>query len=430
MYPRQRVRLLLALLVMPAAVLFWRLTGTVGVVQAQNGFEVRDGDRVLFYGDSITEQRLYTTFVEDYVVTRFPNWRVRFASAGWAGDRVTGGAGGSIDQRLERDVIAFRPTVMTVMLGMNDAGYSPYRAGLFTTYCGGYQYLVERVQQALPGVRLTLLQPSPFDDVTRPPQFQPGYNHVLVRYGRFVRELAADRGAMVADLNAPVAAALQRANALEPALASKIVPDRIHPGLAGHLLMAAALLQAWNAPRVVTAVTLDVPGRRVLRAENTEILQPRWSERIAWTQRDRALPMPLDRQDPALQLVLRSSDVAEALDQQTLRVLGLLSPCCVLKIDGERVGSFSRDELARGVNLALLPTPMARQASRVHRLTARRNELQFRRWRKLRTALTRGADAGLAAAQAPDAREQALIDRQRAAAQPCVHRYELIPQEG
>lgn len=34
------------------------------------GFDLHDGDRVVFYGDSITDQRLYTTFIETYVITR------------------------------------------------------------------------------------------------------------------------------------------------------------------------------------------------------------------------------------------------------------------------------------------------------------------------------------------------------------------------
>jgi hypothetical protein len=33
-------------------------------------FHLKDGDRVVFYGDSITDQRLYTTFVETYALTR------------------------------------------------------------------------------------------------------------------------------------------------------------------------------------------------------------------------------------------------------------------------------------------------------------------------------------------------------------------------
>src|SRR5437764_6959041 len=83
-------------------------------------FALKNGDRVVFYGDSITDQRLYTTFTESFVVTRFPSLEVTFIHSGWGGDRVTGGGGGAIDTRLPRDVFAYKPTVMPIMLGMND----------------------------------------------------------------------------------------------------------------------------------------------------------------------------------------------------------------------------------------------------------------------------------------------------------------------
>src|SRR5687767_14923630 len=149
---------LMALLAAPAA-------------RAQSDFHLKDGDRVVFYGDSITDQRLYTTFVETYTVTRFPDRNITFVHSGWGGDRVTGGAGGPIDLRLQRDVLAYRPTVMTVMLGMNDASYRAFDPAIFNTYSTGYRRIVETVKKALPGVRLTLIQPSPFDDVTRAATF-------------------------------------------------------------------------------------------------------------------------------------------------------------------------------------------------------------------------------------------------------------------
>jgi hypothetical protein len=71
--------------------------------QAQDDFYLKNGD-------SITAQRLYTNFVESYVVTRFPKLNVRFVESGWPGDRVDGGLAGSIDQRLARDVVAYRNT--------------------------------------------------------------------------------------------------------------------------------------------------------------------------------------------------------------------------------------------------------------------------------------------------------------------------------
>jgi hypothetical protein len=42
---------------------------------ADAGFFLHGGDRVVFLGDSITEQRLYTTYIEAYTATRFPKQR-------------------------------------------------------------------------------------------------------------------------------------------------------------------------------------------------------------------------------------------------------------------------------------------------------------------------------------------------------------------
>ena len=47
-------------------------------VTAADDFFVHDGDRVVFLGDSITEQRLYTTYIEAYALTRYPNWKLTF----------------------------------------------------------------------------------------------------------------------------------------------------------------------------------------------------------------------------------------------------------------------------------------------------------------------------------------------------------------
>src|SRR5579864_4725824 len=72
-------------------------------------FYLHDGDTVVFYGDSITNQRLYTVFTEAFVLTRFPQLHIRFIHSGYSGDRVSGGFGGTIEERLEHDVFAYRP---------------------------------------------------------------------------------------------------------------------------------------------------------------------------------------------------------------------------------------------------------------------------------------------------------------------------------
>src|SRR5258706_11693803 len=159
----------------------------------ESGFYLKDGDRVVFYGDSITDQRLYTTFAETYVVTRFPKMNVTFVHSGWGGDRVTGGGGGGIDTRLERDVFAYKPTVMTIMLGMNDASYTNFNSKTFDVYAKGYEHIMASLKKNLPRLRLTLIRPSPYDDIAQSPNFAGGDNQVPRRYCGFGPQFAARR---------------------------------------------------------------------------------------------------------------------------------------------------------------------------------------------------------------------------------------------
>lgn len=400
------------------------------VACAQGNFYLKDGDRVVFYGDSITEQRLYTTYIETYVVTRFPQLNVRFVHSGVGGDRVTGGWAGPVDLRLSRDVFAYRPTVVTIMLGMNDGSYRAFDDGIFKTYSTGYQHMLDSIQSVLPGVRVTLIQPSPYDDVTRPAGFEGGYNAVLIRYGQFVKDLAQKQKCDVADLNTSVAAVLEKAKATDAENAKKIIDDRVHPGPSGHLLMAEALLKSWNAPAVVTAVEIDATKPQTVRAENAALSDLKESNGLTWTQSDKALPMPLDLKDAAMKLAVQSSDFLKAMDWQPLKVTGLKGQKYTLKIDGDQIGTFSAQQLAEGLNLAELPTPMVRQAQAVHDLTLKHNNLHAVRWRELQVVLGNQPLPHIPQAiEALDSVEADLVAQQRLLAQPKPHRYELLPQD-
>jgi len=396
-------------------------------------FALKDGDRVVFYGDSITDQRLYTTFAETYVVTRFPKLDVSFVHSGWGGDRVTGGGGGPIDLRLRRDVFAYKPTVLTIMLGMNDGSYRAFDNAIFSTYTNGYQQIIDAAQENLPGVRITVIEPSPFDDTTQPPRFEGGYNAVLLRYSQYVKELAERETLAVADLNSPVVAALEKAKATDAELAKKFIPDRVHPGPGGHLLMAAELLKSWQAPALVSAVEIDVTAKKVADAKGTRVSGLKASEEISWTQLDDALPMPMDLNDPVVALAVESSDFLQALNEQTLKATGLSAANYVLKIDGDEVGTFTREQLAEGINLATLPTPMAKQAADVHKLTLQHNNIHFQRWRQVQVPLADNKTPKVQSAvkdlmTALDEEEAGVVKQQRAAAQPKPHQFQLVPK--
>lgn len=400
-----------------------------GTALAQGKFLLKDGDCVVFYGDSITDQRLYTTFVETYVVTRFPRLNVWFVHSGVGGDRVTGGWAGPVDVRLPRDVIAYKPTVMTIMLGMNDGSYRGWDDAIFKTYSTGYEHIVDTIKHARPGIRITVIQPSPFDDVTRPPNIDDGYNAVLIRYGQFVKELGEREGMLVADMNAPLVSMLEKAKAQDPELAQKIIQDRVHPGPGGHLIMAEALLKAWDAPATVASVEIDATAARVARADNANIMDLKAGPTLTWSEVDNALPMPVDMDDKVVALSIRSSDFIEALDQEPLKVTGLSAPRYTLTIDGEKVGRFTKDQLEEGINLATLPTPMAKQAAKVHDLTLKHNDIHFARWRDVQITLQAYRFTGeQPAVDALDKLENQIVLEQRATAKPQLRHFELTPE--
>lgn len=396
---------------------------------AQAPFALRDGDRVLFYGDSITDNSYYPQFVENYVVTRYPNLRVTFVNYGWSGDRVGGGGGGPIARRLERDVFPFRPTMVTIMLGMNDASYRTFDQGIFDTFRTGYEHILDELKSH-GDPRVTIILPSPYDDVTQAPRIaEGGYNAVLRKYGDYLATLAMKRRSSLADFNAPVVDMLGKANALDAESARRLIPDRVHPTGAAHIVMGAALLKAWGAPAMVSSVEIDGAAGKVINAQNAtvQVSAPKAGV-IEWRQLESGLPLYFDRESAMVSLVLKSSSVLFDLDQEILKVKGLGEGTYRLAIDGEEVGRFYQDQWASGVNLAEFSTPMTKQAAAVAQWTGRRQFLRQTMWRNIVVA-TEGL--GLAerdaAVRGLEKLETEIVARQHLAAKPAWHIFRLEP---
>lgn len=400
-------------------------------------FFLKDGDRVVFYGDSITDQRLYTTYIESYCRSRFPKKNLTFIHSGWGGDRVTGGGGGPIDLRLKRDVLVYKPTVVTICLGMNDASYRAFDQNIYNTYVKGYRHIIETLQKELPGVRITLLTAPAYDDVTRTAGFPGGYNSTLVTYGEAVRQLGAEYGLPVADTNAPLIAALNRAQTADAPVAAKIIPDRVHPLQGGHLVMAAAVLKAWNAPATVADIEIDAATGKVVKQDNSKISGLKvQGDAISFTHLDGALPWPFDRdpeRNPDTKLTLAVTDIEAHFNRYLLKVTGLKAARYQVKVDGKAVGILDASALAEGINLATVPgLPTNQQAALVLGLVRKHNDIHFRRWRQVQLANKRnGLDDVPADVQQQldglDAEEANTLKELTPVLQPTPHRVELIP---
>lgn len=389
-------------------------------------FALHDGDRVAFYGDSITDNGTYTRMIETFVLTRFPKMNVRFINAGVSGDKVTGGGMGPIDERLPRDLFSRKPTVVTVMLGMNDGLYQSFDPGVEANYEKGLRHIADRLKSDLPSSRVWLLEPSPYDEVTQPVKIMGGYNNVLRGFGDFVAKLARERGYGVVDLNKPLTDALAKAKEAEPEIATRIIPDRIHPSLPGHLIMAATILKAWGAPPIVSRTEIDAANGHA-NGLGADIRDVKVQGSVRWSSIEESLPFPLDRRDPATALVVRTTPVEEWLGREIVVIKNLAPGNYTLKIDGGDVITFPAETFSSGVDLSWLETPMLKQAWRVDDLTKRRSALEYSKWRTVEYGLRNfDSKARQEAIKSMDKLEDDLVKRQHDEAKPVPHTFELV----
>ena len=93
-----------------------------GVSVSRGAEGLKDGDKVAIIGDSITEQKLYSVYMEDYLLMCKPVAGVQSVQFGWGGETAPGFNG-----RIENDCLVFQPTIATTYYGMNDGGYTPYK---------------------------------------------------------------------------------------------------------------------------------------------------------------------------------------------------------------------------------------------------------------------------------------------------------------
>ncbi|MGB6725039.1 MAG: SGNH/GDSL hydrolase family protein, partial [Terracidiphilus sp.] len=266
------------------------LAATATLALPAQQLALKDGDRVVFYGDSITAQRYYTRYVEDFLITRYPKMHVAFFNAGIPGDNVNGGYTGDAQLRLKRDLFPHQPTVVTIMLGMNDGFYSPFEPKYLDIFSTGYHKLLDSIQSTLPGVRITVISPTPYDEVTHGTEF-PHYNDTMTRYTAWIRDLAAASHYTYADFNTPMNSLTEKAVALNPSFAELLIPDRIHPSEPAQWIMAATLARSWGFSPIVADVHLDASQPSATAAQNAEVSALAFKDgRLTWTELDGSLP--------------------------------------------------------------------------------------------------------------------------------------------
>jgi lysophospholipase L1-like esterase len=397
------------------------LSGLAARCMAQTAeFPLKEGDIVAMLGDSITAQHLHTNYIEAYCITRFPKWNLQFRNAGVGGDTVPRGLA-----RLDYDVLCWKPTVVTIELGMNDSrtpdSVEPYIKGMET--------LIQRLKAG--GARPIFLTASPVNNGATSDKLD-AKNSILDKMATAIVELAGKQGLPCSDQFHTLLDLWGKNMKAEKPI--PLAGDAVHPGPPGQVTMAYACLVGLNAPALVSQTTIDAAGSKVVSAEKCAINDLKVAgEVVSFERADECLPMPIPEDGRAgLQLV----PLTEKLNQYVLKIEGLKGDKYDVSIDGVKVATVSAQELANGWNMSeLTGGPIAAQCKSVLGLVAKKE-------------VSVGAYRDVSKFQVPDwlkdpaldieGRKKAELDKRmqevveasaelNKATQPKPHRFEIAP---
>ena len=389
-------------------------------LSAADEFPFKEGDRVMFLGDSITEQYQYSSYMELYLSTHFPKWKLSFLNAGIGGDTATGGA-----NRYQSHVLDEKPTVVTINFGMNDGGYGAFDENRNKGYVENTAKMLKLSQAA--GVRVVLMSPNAVD-----PRIQERFKLYLETQKQFyapLKEIAASNGAAFVDQYAITRMGVEKMAADQ---AKDVVPfpDGFHTGPSGGLFMAHAILTGLKAPAVVSDVAVPATGDvQATRCAVSNV--QRNGSSVSFDRLDEGLPMPVMKDwDTLLPYVNNLRD----LNWYGVKVAGLPAGKYAVSIDGVEVGKYSADELAAGVNLGNLRVgPVYDQSQKVFDAINQKNNLVRGRFFGVIRAPIPDWLADVAAERKPKelAKRRQQIDEQQAEVQklamPVKHRWEIKP---
>ena len=329
-------------------------------------FFFKDGDRVVMIGDSITEQHLYSNYVEMWTVTRFPKWKITFRNVGIGGDRSVGG-----NSRFARDVLLHKPTAMTVDFGMNDGSYREFSDQTFKPYMDGLQGMAD--QATVANIRTAWVTPQPLDNDEQGKTALTGYNQTLEKFSEGVRAISEKNSGKFVDQFHPYLQVLDAARSKVDKYNRITAGDAVHPGPPGQALMAASILKGMNFPSLVAAVEIDAKQNKVASQENCTVegLQATATS-VKFKKLDKALPFfPEDASS-----ILPWTPILDELNDYKIQVTGLAPGKYKVRIDSVDVAELSAESLGAGVDIAaevLQSGPIAEQAKKVKEAVENKN---------------------------------------------------------
>ena len=207
---------------------------------------VAAGSVILFQGDSITDCRRdrsvtepnvaaglatgYPLLIASELLRARPEAGLRIFNRGVSGNTVP-----DLDARWQADALDLKPDLLSILIGVNDIWhkFNGTFHGTVEDYETGYNALLDRTKQALPGARLVVMEPFALRTGAVTDAWFPEFD---------------ERRAVAARVAARAGATFVPLHELFQRLAHEAPPtywcaDGVHPTVAGHGVIARAWLE-------------------------------------------------------------------------------------------------------------------------------------------------------------------------------------------
>jgi lysophospholipase L1-like esterase len=218
---------------------------------APRKYNLSKGNLILFQGDSITDAGRnrkdedtpnsqsqlgtgYALFTAASLLANNPDKEFNLYNRGISGNKVF-----QLAERWEKDCLNLQPDIISILIGVNDFWHMKKNGytGTLETYSTDYQKLILQTKNALPKVKIVILEPFIIQGGTA---LDDTWESGFAPYRTAAKKIATDNDLIFVPLQSVFNEALKHAPA---AYWGK---DGVHPSMAGAQLMAQAWLEAVN----------------------------------------------------------------------------------------------------------------------------------------------------------------------------------------
>jgi hypothetical protein len=324
---------------------------------------LKQGDRLAICGDSITEQKMYSRLVEDYLTMCVPELNISVRQYGWSGEKAPG-----FLARMTNDCLRFQPTIATTCYGMNDFEYRPYEDRIGQTYRKYSTAVVEAFK--IHGIQVILGSPG---CVSKVPHWAKDTNDTVANLNLSLCNLRN------IDIEIAQKEKIGFADVFWPMLTGGFVGeqkygksygipgrDGVHPYWAGHLIMAYAFLKALGLNGDIGTFTVNLKTGKMKVSTGHKLISARSGEYIIESFRYPFCPCEPAGQNAASYPVcgrdavtsddsIRSGMTLVPFNQELNRLMLVVQNCPAEHYEvtwANTNRTFSAAQLARGINLS------------------------------------------------------------------------------